>query len=71
LSDDASIIRHILEPDTKNLMTSSMLVNIQDFSPVVVAVEHSQKRHAQRGFLLEHGSVGKQDQQRGAASLVL
>ncbi|MDG2083841.1 MAG: hypothetical protein P8K66_02625 [Planctomycetota bacterium] len=71
VSDDASIIRHILEPDTKSLMTSSMLVNIQDFSPVVVAVEHSQKRHAQRGFLLEHGSVGKQDQQRGAASLVL
>jgi len=71
VTDDAGIIRHILDPDPKLFLDASLMARIHDFAPTLIALGHARQRQGLSGYLLEHGDLGTADSTRGAASLVL
>ncbi|OUU20269.1 MAG: hypothetical protein CBC13_10880 [Planctomycetia bacterium TMED53] len=71
LTDDAALIRHLLDPNPKSFLEASLLAQIESFAPALIALGHSQARQCSKGFLLEHGELIQGDSHRGAASVVL
>ena len=71
VTTDATIIRHILDPDPELFFESSLMAQITDTWPTLIALGHARERQGLKGYLLEHGEVESDDSCRGAASLVL
>lgn len=71
VTGDATILRHILDPDPHLFFESSLQGKIRNTAPMLVALGQAKERHGLKGHLLEHGEVESADSQWGAASLVI
>ena len=71
VTGDATIIRHLLDPEPERFFESSLLAKIQDTAPMLVALGQARERQGLKGYLLEHGEVESSASRWGAASLVI
>ncbi|MGE4619200.1 MAG: hypothetical protein AAEJ04_05260 [Planctomycetota bacterium] len=71
IQEDASILKHMLDPEAIDLAGMASISGLMHRSPLVLATAHAIERGRNRGHLLEHGIVDQNDQQYGAAAVVL
>jgi hypothetical protein len=71
IQKDASILKHMLDPEAIDLAGMASISGLADRSLLVLATAHAVERGRNRGHLLEHGIVDHHDQQYGAAAVVL
>ena len=67
---DATILRHILDPDPHLFFESSLQGKLRNMAPMLVALGQAKERHGLKGHLLEHGEVESANTQWGAALVI-
>ncbi|MEE2856709.1 MAG: hypothetical protein VX949_04860 [Planctomycetota bacterium] len=71
VSEDASILKHLLEPEADELAGRLSQTGLQNTSALLLATAYAIECDRKRGHLLEHGVVETDGHHFGAAAVVL
>ena len=71
VSEDASILKHLLEPEADELAGRLSQTGLQNTSALLMATAYAIECDRKRGHLLEHGVVETDGHHFGAAAVVL